>query len=234
MNGEPIVLDHIPFHADRTGLRARLGMTDSDGYSSDLEDLVARAEQVARPRAIFRVSFVDQRSDEEIVIDGVRFASRVLRVNLEPVHRIFPHVVTCGREIQEWGERVSDPLAQFWVDTIKELALRAASEYFLAHVQEEYRIGKSSHMNPGSIPDWPLPQQKPLFQLLGDVEGKIGVTLTESFLMLPTKSVSGILFPTETRFESCQLCPREVCPSRRAVYEPQLFDARYRKNQHHE
>jgi predicted transcriptional regulator len=53
------------------------------------------------------------------------------------------------------------------------------------------------------------------------------VRLTESFLMLPTKTVSGIFFPTEATFESCQLCPREECPNRRAPYEQALYESHY-------
>ncbi len=46
--------------------------------------------------------------------------------------------------------------------------------------------------------------------------------------MVPTKSVSGILFPAEESFASCQLCPRENCPNRRAPYDPELFDRKFR------
>ena len=46
--------------------------------------------------------------------------------------------------------------------------------------------------------------------------------LTDTFLMVPIKSVSGIFFPTEVSFESCQLCPRENCIGRRAPYDPAL------------
>jgi hypothetical protein len=53
------------------------------------------------------------------------------------------------------------------------------------------------------------------------------VTLTDSFLMVPTKSVSGIVFPTEVSFESCRLCPRSDCPGRRAKYDPNLWEQRY-------
>jgi len=73
-------------------------------------------------------------------------------------------------------------------------------------------------MAPGSLPNWPIEQQKPLFELFGDVQATIGVKLTDSLLMLPAKSVSGIYFPTETSFFSCQLCPRERCDSRKAKY----------------
>jgi hypothetical protein len=78
-------------------------------------------------------------------------------------------------------------------------------------------------MNPGSLADWPLTEQIPLFRLIGDVRQATGVYLTESLLMMPRKSVSGFDFPTESSFASCQLCPREKCPNRRAAYDPILI-----------
>jgi hypothetical protein len=83
-------------------------------------------------------------------------------------------------------------------------------------------------MSPGSLGEWPLSQQRPLFASLGDVAGAIGVRLSESLLMVPAKSVSGVCFPTEESFESCQLCPREDCPGRRAPYDETLYDRKYR------
>ncbi len=64
----------------------------------------------------------------------------------------------------------------------------------------------------------PIEQQRGLFALLGDVEQAIGVRLTESFLMIPNKTTSGILFPTEADFRSCEVCHRENCPARHAPF----------------
>jgi hypothetical protein len=80
------------------------------------------------------------------------------------------------------------------------------------------------------LTNWPLSEQGALFALLGDPHEAIGVRLTDSYLMVPTKSVSGIRFPTEQSFESCQLCPRERCPGRKAPYDSGLYDRRYRVN----
>ena len=41
-------------------------------------------------------------------------------------------------------------------------------------------------------------------------------------LMLPRKSVSGIYFPSEVSFFSCQLCPRDRCDGRKAPYDETL------------
>jgi hypothetical protein len=72
------------------------------------------------------------------------------------------------------------------------------------------------------LADWPIEEQAPLFKLLGDVETSIGVQLTDSLLMLPAKSISGIFFPTEISFISCQLCPRKRCESRKAKFDDKL------------
>ncbi len=92
------------------------------------------------------------------------------------------------------------------------------------HLKSKFALEKISSMAPGSLADWPIEEQGPLFKLLGDVETSIGVQLTDSLLMLPAKSISGIFFPTAVSFVSCQLCPRKRCESRKAKYSPKLAE----------
>ena len=68
------------------------------------------------------------------------------------------------------------------------------------------------------LPQWPIEGQRELFRILGDTEGTVGVRLTDSCLMLPSKSVSGILFQDHTGHVNCALCPRENCPNRRVPF----------------
>ena len=119
-------------------------------------------------------------------------------------------------------------MRRFWADALNQAVLHAAARRLQEHLQNRYELGPISMMNPGSLADWPLREQRSLFSLLGDVHAAIGVELTGSLLMVPTKSVSGIFFPAEASFASCQLCPRELCPNRRAVYDPELYERKYR------
>jgi hypothetical protein len=228
-----IVINDISFHMDRPLLFKRLGVDAGDDLGAELSALVSDAERVGRPRAMYRAADIEGRGEAETVIGGIPFASRVLAVNLQSASQVFPYVLSCGDELQAWSEGITDPLAGFWAETIKEFSLSSATARFLAHVEDDFHVGASSSMNPGSLPDWPLAQQAPLFRLLGDVTSAIGVTLSDSFVMLPTKSVSGILFPTDHDFASCQLCQREACPNRRAPYDPGLFERRYASQHEH-
>jgi hypothetical protein len=103
-----------------------------------------------------------------------------------------------------------------------------AIDFLKEHLIEYYQLGQVSRMSPGSLLDWPIQEQRPLFAILGNTRELIGVHLTEGLMMVPTKSVSGIFFPTEINFVSCQLCPREGCPGRKATHDKDLYDRKYR------
>ncbi|MFP4057147.1 MAG: vitamin B12 dependent-methionine synthase activation domain-containing protein [Candidatus Brocadiia bacterium] len=221
------VLADIPFQLDTDALLASLRIDPGGERAGEIRELADAVRPVLRPKALYDVCYVEERSEDSVVLGGVRFTSRVLRVNLEEAERVFPYVVTCGREVVEAAPATDDGLLRYALDRIMEQALRAARGAFVGHVAERYRPGPTSAMSPGSLADWPMAEQRQLFALFGDVKGRIGVELTDSLLMVPIKSVSGILFPTEVRFESCQLCDREGCPGRRAPYEPRLWKSRY-------
>jgi len=155
-----------------------------------------------------------------------RFVSKVLRANLGEVERVFPYVATCGRELDDIPVARGDIFAQFCRDTIKEMALHAAMSHLVSHLKEAYVLETLASMNPGSgdVNIWPIVQQRELFAFFGDVPESIGVVLTESCLMVPNKSVSGLFYPSEDGFQSCQLCHREGCPNRRAPFDPHLWE----------
>ena len=66
--------------------------------------------------------------------------------------------------------------------------------------------------------DLPLNMQKDIFRVL-DCSRKIGVTLTDSLMMLPTKSVSALIGisseNTECKQEGCEACENYNCAYRR-------------------
>ncbi len=221
------LLDPIPFQLDINHLRKRAHVRDASPYFAELEYIAQQAQPIARPRACFRQAFIEDRDDYHIIVEGVTLTSRVLRMNIGQAHRIFPYLATCGIELEEWAAQFDDPLQRFWAETIKELALMAAIEAFNKTLIGLYDLRRSASMSPGSLEDWPIMQQVNLFNLLGQMPAAVGVSLTGSLMMVPTKSVSGIRFQAEETFESCQLCPREQCPGRKAPYDAGLWARKF-------
>jgi hypothetical protein len=226
---EKIILERIAFDPDMAALMNRLHIEPGSSAADEVEDFVEQLRSIARPRALYGLAYVTAKQDEEVTIEGIVFHSRVLRVNLDACYHVFPYIATCGPEFDAWfrAQGQDDLLLTYWLDVIKEMALRQAIRALMDDLEARFAPGETSAMNPGSLADWPLPQQRPLFRLLGDPEADIGVRLTDSCLMEPNKSVSGIRFATEESFASCQLCPREVCPGRRAPYDAALYESRY-------
>ncbi|MCL6431786.1 MAG: vitamin B12 dependent methionine synthase [Anaerolineae bacterium] len=224
---EAVVLTDIPFEVDLSELLQRLHLEESSADAARVREMAEEARAVARPKAMYGVAFIEESGDDYVVVDGVRLTSRVLRVNLDGAHRVFPYVATCGRELEEWSCSIVDMLEAYWASAIKEEALRSAMAAMGRDLERRLQPGPTSDMNPGSLEDWPMSQQRQLFALAGDPLEAIGVELTDSYLMVPTKSVSGLRFPTETGFQSCQLCPRERCPGRRAPYDRDLWQSKY-------
>ena len=198
---------------------------DKDSDPDDLEEISRMREEalsIARPKALFAFARVEERDEGGVTVDGVRLQSPLVSKNLAHTGKIIPFVVTCGVEAEQWSFAYQgDPLAQFWADAVKLQLLSLARQQLQEEVARYFPKGKISAMSPGSLPAWPLPQQRPLFQILGGVTRDIGVTLTDSCLLLPSKSGSGFFFSAESHYENCRYCPWE-CPNRRAPFEKEL------------
>jgi hypothetical protein len=222
-----IILDPLSYRVETGSLLAALHVREGSRHADTVLRLADEAERLARPKAIYKIAYIETKGEDFVVAEGHTFTSRVLRVNLDGLHRFFPFVVTSGRELEAWAETQEDMITRFYSDAINQAVLQSAADTFRQRLCELYELTQVSAMNPGSLTDWPLREQRVLFALLGDVTAAIGVELTDSLLMVPTKSVSGILFPTQETFASCQLCPRVDCPNRRAPYVAGLFVRKY-------
>jgi hypothetical protein len=213
-----MTLSDIPISLKPSVVQQKLHISDL----AQAERLIEAALAMVSPRAAYQVSYIDEKQDEAVVIGGRRFQSRVLRKNLDPVSRVFPAVVTLGGSLEQKADRTEDMLDKYYLDAIGNIALAEARVHLIGHLCARFGLEKLSWMSPGSLPDWPIGEQQPLFGLLDGVEAAIGVRLTDSMLMLPRKTVSGIFFPSETTFFSCRLCPRERCEGRKARYDEAL------------
>lgn len=221
-----IVLSKISFTPQVDALQKALRVR-READQRALERLCAEATDVAQPKAACRPALIANRSDNSICIDDVTLTSRVLSVNLRDAHRVFLYLATCGVELDAWARGLDDLLHSFWAEEIKAQALQAATHALTARIGADYHLSKTATMNPGSLPDWPLSQQRPFFKLMGPLAGQVGIVLSDSCLMTPNKSVSGIHFATESGFESCQLCPMPECPNRRARYDAEFYERAY-------
>jgi len=155
----------------------------------------------------------------------VTFAARPLARLFHEGMAVYPFVATCGPAMAAYGETLSDPLEQYWWDALMLGAVAQAGEALKKAVGSAAGWAPVT-VAPGSIRLWPISNQPALFSLIGDVKEAIGVTLAESHLMVPLKSISGIHFQGHGEFShKCALCSRDSCQGRAAPYDPELTEA---------
>ena len=201
---------------------AKILRLESDRDAQLVQQLIAMAQTLIAPRAAYKLCYIDEKMDDAVIVEGLHFKSKVLRKNLDPVERLFAYVVTLGPGLEEEIQKLDDPLEKYYLDIIGNVALNGVRKNLQEHLCKQFGLEKISFMSPGSLQEWPIEEQGQLFRLLTDVEDAIGVRLTPSFLMIPTKSISGIYFQTEVSFFNCQLCQRGKCPGRKARYDEKL------------
>ena len=219
-------LTEIPFSLDADQIIVQSHVEAGSGIAADLPSLIELAQEIGRPKAAFALCFITKRDGDKVQINDACFRSRTLALNLESTERVFPFVATCGHELDQGFPDKGDMIKEFWWDMIKTCLLVAANEYLNSYLLRTFRIGKMVTMHPGSgdVSIWPIEQQKDLFSLLGNVGKELGVQLTDSSLMIPNKTTSGIMFPSEKDFRSCEVCHRENCPSRHALFNKDLWE----------
>ncbi len=215
------ILNSIPVQVDLRSIKKNAHAPEGE-EEKRLLSLIEAAHSVMAAKAIYKVSYIDSKADDSVIIEGVPFRSKVLRKHFDKVERVFPYVVTIGAGLEDMEKASGDPLEKYYLDLIGNAAVVNAREHLKKRLSTRYALQGLSYMGPGQLKDWPLEEQRPLFSLLGDVKSAVGVTLSDSLLMIPRKSLSGIYFPTEIPFMACQLCPKESCPSRKARYDEKL------------
>ncbi len=217
----------------RKNIGIKLNMTEIMEYlrvpedlEEEFEDIFAECEAVADPCYMYAACEVSQ-TENTTVIGGHEFVSRIMYGNFKDLTVAWPYIITCGRGLYDLARKKDDPLERYWVDSIAEAYLRSLHPHIHSEVAAIAGVERLYSMNPGSLEDFPIACQRPLFDMLGDVMAAIGVELTESYLMLPYKSGSGIYFTSNSDYENCSMCPRANCPNRRAPYDGMMFETKY-------
>ena len=212
------VIERLPVAFDAAEVSARLRFDPARAGFPSLDGLIELARTLIAPRAVYDVSFIGTMGEGTVEVGGVTMASPVLRGQLDGINRVFPFIVTVGPALERAAGAQDDILKQYYLEEMANLALEKAAAWLAGTIEARFGLDRLSSLSPGSLTDWPITEQSKLFSLFGDTEKLVGVRLTDSMLMIPRKSISGIFFPSEEGFSACQLCDRERCPGRKAPF----------------
>jgi hypothetical protein len=194
-----------------------------------LEELLDQTPRVTRPRGIFRIDDVQTLEPGRLVLhSGTEFRGGVSGF-LHHSTAIATFVVTIGSGLERLSRRWL-AAGQIMKGTIADAIASEMAEAMAGVLHNRVRIWGQANgleVTPRYSPGYcglHVKQQVPLFASLPARD--IGVRLTPSCLMLPIKSVSGLIGlgpPDQVNPHAypCELCDHAECAQRRATYNAQ-------------
>jgi hypothetical protein len=172
-----------------------------------IDALLAAAAAHAEPRAGYVV--VTEPFDPGPIVADV----------LAGAERFAVFLATLGPAFDAWSRgyfETGDPFRGFVADAIGSVAVEAAVDRIVEKIAAEAGAdGVTNRVSPGYC-GWDVADQHRLFRCFP--EGFLGVRLTEAALMVPLKSVSGVVGigpGLERRDYPCDVCEIEDCPTGR-------------------
>lgn len=130
-------------------------------------------------------------SDKRILIGDISFESGVFSKKLSDCHEVVLFAATVGIDIDRLVERYSNvsPAKALAFQAIGAERIESLCDAFCEELSDEYITIPRFSPGYGEIP---LDLQKDFFKML-NCEKNLGLTLTDSMLMAPTKSVTAIV-----------------------------------------
>lgn len=181
---------------EKTILRL-LGYKDSEPDEEVLESVKEEInrciEYISPSIAIEKLNIINVEEDRVVLENGVVFEGEFISNKLRKCTHVIVGVTTLGKRMDEEVKSAfnsGDYLKGMIVDNIGTTALEFVNKTFWNDMVNEIKntnIGITSRLSPGDTA-LNISEQEKIFKCLDKAE--IGVTLTETFMMLPLKSTS--------------------------------------------
>ena len=201
------------------------GASGPDDYMSVfVENLKREALDVCSPRFGYRFVRGERVDRRTLKLNENILSPDVIIVNCLRDSEFFAIITaSVGKELDEWIEvkrSGGDVMEAFVADALGSVIVEAIVTWglsFLTHMMAEINLKVSNSYSPGYC-GWDVAEQRMFFSMLPD--GFCGISLTDSCLMLPIKSVSalvGIGGNIEKKPYGCAICRKKDCFKRKEV-----------------
>ena len=153
-----------------------------------IDDTMDTVEHTANPKSIYRI-FDCSVTDDALIIDNIEFKSRRLAENLNGCKKVAVLAATAGTECDRLLRASAYEGARLVVmQAVLAAKIEEICDALQKSIETENGVKTRSRFSPGYY-DLDISEQKKLFSLL-EITKRCGITLTESFQMIPTKSVT--------------------------------------------
>lgn len=198
--------------------------SDENPVVTIAHEIYARLSDICQIRGgyiVVRPSDIDFKTGMITIGDTILDCGRQICGYLRHSEQLILFICTAGEkftQLRQDFDKNNDYLSGFVVDTFGSMVVEGAMDYIQQQIESDYAALGSKITNrysPGYC-NWPLVDQRKLFGLLPPNDCQI--QLTNSSLMLPIKSVSGLIgIGREVRKSkyACDICNNKECMYRK-------------------
>ena len=194
-----------------------------DKTLQEIQDSFRELERLADKKSIYRIFELSLKDENELKIGNVEIYSRNLRTNLKDCKQVVLFVATLGTEVDRLIRKMQV------VDMAKAVVMQACAATLLEEYSDELQQKIAEHMqeqgkyirprfSPG-YGDFSIQHQKDVLAML-ETSKRIGVTMTDSYMLTPTKSVTAVIgigdAEMNCNLNSCEECDKTDCTYRRS------------------
>lgn len=198
------------------------GIYPPDDIQSMVKAMIETISKVCQPSFCYTIKDTIIIGQSGIIVDDVNFKTgKVISSYLDKAEVIAFFIATAGLKFDSWLKdlhKQNDVWNMFLADAIgseiAEATTRAASQE-LEKIASLNGLNISNSYSPGYC-GWAVKEQQKIFSLFHPEP--CGVKLTDSSLMLPIKSVSGIIglgSQLEKKMYGCDICTMKNCYKKR-------------------
>lgn len=194
------------------------GYVPDDSARALFAGVAAEIARICRPSYGY-VLYPNEGSDRTVLRLGGKslHAGGIIARYLYDADQFAVFVATAGREFENLQHRYQqegDIVKQYFADMIGSEIAEAAGRLLARELEQRMAVRSwriSNSYSPGYC-GWPVSEQQTLFSLLPPAP--CGIELTDSSLMLPIKSISGVIAVgrcIEKRPYGCAICGKKDC-----------------------
>lgn len=219
-------IDIRKIHVDPEAVLHLLGSRDDDTRSHTLnlvDCCIKKALELATPRGAFAIwQTNDLSGPDEIATEALRFhTGKIVRRMLKGAHSFAFFIATVGNGPENLSRKLMEEgnyLEGYATDLIASVMVDAIADQIHKQVRNEAAslgMKVTNRYSPGYC-SWDVSDQQKLFSLFPG--NRCGITLSESSLMSPIKSVSGVIgIGKSVRYQeyTCDNCSMKGCQFRK-------------------
>ena len=194
-----------------------------DKTLQEIQDSFRELERLADKKSIYRIFELSLKDENELKIGNVEIYSRNLRTNLKDCKQVVLFVATLGTEVDRLIRKMQV------VDMAKAVVMQACAATLLEEYCDELQQKiaermqeQGKYIRPRFSPgygDFSIQHQKAVLAML-EASKRIGVTMTDSYMLTPTKSVTAVIgigdAEMNCNLNSCEECDKTDCTYRRS------------------